>query len=111
MTAIKEFELIEGKKGVRDKYISRTEVLDRVKELSLLPYKDTATTEMVAEYYGVPKSTIDALVFDNRAELVEDGYEVKTGSKLKIFKGYLPKESNLSNNNLTNQCEVIYLEE
>ncbi len=44
-------------------------------------------------------------------QYTKDGYEVKTGSKLKTFKGYLPKESNLSNNNLTNQCEIIYFGE
>lgn len=97
MGAIREFELIEGSRHIRDKYINQTEVLDRVKTLSLLPDNETATTEMVAEYYNVPKSTIDSLVEDHRDELVEDGYQVLTAQSLKLFKGSTLKGSNLYN--------------
>lgn len=97
MGAIREFELIEGSRHIRDKYINRTEVLDRVKTLSLLPDNETATTEMVAKYYNVPKSTIDSLVEDHRDELVEDGYQVLTAQSLKLFKGSTLKGSNLYN--------------
>ncbi len=96
MTVIQELELIEGKKNVRDRYISRTEVLERVKELSLLSYKETATTEMVAEYYGVPESTIRAVVFDHEEELLSDGYNVVKGDGLKVLKGKLLEATNLS---------------
>lgn len=49
--------------------MNRTEVMDRVGGLLLLPNTELATTQMVAEFYGVPINTIYSLVHDNREEL------------------------------------------
>lgn len=68
-------ELLE-KKGLREKVINRTDVLDKVKELILLPNTEYATTEQVAEYYEVGKEAITSLVHDNREEVESDGYKV-----------------------------------
>ncbi len=86
MTVIQELELIEGKKNVRDKYISKTEVLERVKDLILLPYKETATTEMVAEYYGVDLETIKKITQRHYEEFTDDGYKVLMGVQLRDMK-------------------------
>ena len=41
-------ELIEGTKSQRDQYITKLEVLDKVKKIVFLDYVETLTTEMVA---------------------------------------------------------------
>lgn len=64
----------------RDALASRTDVLDKVKVLRTLPDDMHVTTEMVAEFYEVPKETIFTLVRNNRDELEEDGYRVVTRS-------------------------------
>ncbi|MET3505624.1 hypothetical protein [Halalkalibacter oceani] len=94
---VNELQLIEGGKDVRDKFIGKVEILERMKELSLLPDGENANTEMVAEFYGVSKSTIESVVEDNRNEVIEDGYNVLKGAELKIFKGNTLQGCNLNN--------------
>lgn len=60
---------------IRNKLISRVDVLDKVKELLLLPHIDFATVEQVAEYYEVSERWIRELVNTNREELKLDGYK------------------------------------
>ena len=69
-----EKELLE-KKDLREEVISRTEVLDKVGELLLLPNTEYATTEQVAEYYKVGKEAIKTIVFNHVEELSSDGYK------------------------------------
>src|SRR5690606_38535134 len=64
----------------RDALASRTDVLDKVGVLRTLPDDVHVTTEMVAEFYEVPKETIRSLVLDNRAEIETDGYRITTRS-------------------------------
>lgn len=70
----------------REKYLEQVEVLNKVKALILLPNDIGATTQMVADYFEVSKSTIDALVKDNLEELSENGYTVLTGESLTCLK-------------------------
>lgn len=72
---INEIELIE-KKNLRDEYINRIEVLDKVKILLLLPDIQLATTQQVADFYEVNIDTLRAVIFDNKEEIVSDGYVV-----------------------------------
>ncbi|MER6112401.1 phage antirepressor KilAC domain-containing protein [Streptomyces hirsutus] len=79
-----ELVLTESR-SMRDQTIERTDVLDKVKTLVTLPNGFHVTTPMVANYFGVPLSTIDSLVQDNRVELEERGYHVLRGPELTAF--------------------------
>ena len=67
-------------RGKRDELATRTDVLDRVGALRMLPDDMHVTTEMVAEFYKVPKETVFTVVRNNRDEVEEDGYRVVTRS-------------------------------
>ncbi|WP_415395157.1 phage antirepressor KilAC domain-containing protein [Rhodococcus globerulus] len=64
----------------RDSLATRTEVLDKVKVLSLLPDDMHATTEQVATYFEVGIETIKNVVKRNRDEIEDDGYRAVTRS-------------------------------
>ncbi len=72
-----ELKLIEGGKEQRDKYIERTDVLEKVKELNTLAGTEFMTTNQVAEFYEVKKNVVHQVLSRNREEFIEDG--VKTG--------------------------------
>ncbi|MCT9005290.1 restriction endonuclease [Streptomyces rhizosphaerihabitans] len=82
---INESALLESK-ALRDSVLERSEVLDKVKALSLLPDGMHVTTAMVAAYFGATMEAIRALVHDHRTELEANGYRVLTGSELSDFK-------------------------
>ncbi|NUQ98500.1 MAG: restriction endonuclease [Streptomyces sp.] len=82
---INESALLESK-SLRDSVLERTDVLDRVKALSLLPDGMHVTTAMVAAYFQVRVKAVRSLVIDHRAELEANGYHVLTGSELSAFK-------------------------
>ena len=52
MKKYSELQLME-EKGLRDRVVDRTEILDKVGQLLLLPKIEFATTEQVAKYYNV----------------------------------------------------------
>ncbi len=83
-------EAIEGvlleSPTLRSRMAQRTEILERVRELRLLPDGVHATSAMVAEYYGVGETVIRALVLDHRDELQANGYHIVTGAELSYFK-------------------------
>lgn len=72
---INQAELLENK-DLREKYMEKVEVLDKVKELLLFDELKMATVQMVADYYEVPKSTIESCVSNHREEVESDGYSV-----------------------------------
>jgi len=79
---IKESELIENKE-VRENYISRIDVLEKVKQLLLLPDVNMATTQQVADFYDVDIEAIKYHIKNNRDELELDGYMVWKASDFK----------------------------
>lgn len=81
----KENELIEQKE-LREQMIERVEVLDRVKELILLPNTEYATTEQIAEYFNVEKKTVEKLVERNNDEFLSDGYKILVSNQLADIK-------------------------
>lgn len=81
----RENQLLENKK-MREEVVDRIEVLEQVGELLLLPNTDFATTEMVANYYEVAIETIKSLVFDNKDELIGNGYRVVEKEELSSLK-------------------------
>jgi len=80
-----EAALLESK-TLRDGALERTEVLDRVKALSLLPDGMHVTTAMVATYFEVAGTVINNLLSRHRAELESNGLRVLRGSDLQEFK-------------------------
>lgn len=60
----------------------RLDVLDKVKQITTLGDSNYCTVEQVAEYYEVGKSAITSLVFDNKNELISNGFEVIKADKL-----------------------------
>ncbi|EEM03854.1 hypothetical protein bmyco0002_37220 [Bacillus pseudomycoides] len=79
---VKEIEIV-GEKSVRDNLVERIDVLSKVKELILLPNKDIATSAQVANFYGIDKNAIRALVHDYRDELESDGMHFLRYSEIK----------------------------
>jgi hypothetical protein len=77
----KSDSLIESK-SLRESVIRHTEVLDKVKHLSLLPDDINASVELVADYFEVGKAAITSLIFDNRDEIESNGLKVLSGDEL-----------------------------
>ena len=82
---MKEIELLEQKE-IRENFIGRTEVLDRVGGLLLLPNTEFATTEQVSRYYNVDIESIQKITQRHKEELITDGY--KNHKKREIEKIY-----------------------
>ncbi|EOP56587.1 hypothetical protein IIW_00319 [Bacillus cereus VD136] len=73
MTNLKvTIEVIDNKEE-RDNLVNRVEVLERVKELLLLPGMEKATTQQVADFYNVPLKTVRSLVNYHQDEFEIDG--------------------------------------
>ncbi|MCI1763626.1 hypothetical protein [Heyndrickxia oleronia] len=73
-------------KALREKHIERTDVLNKVKVLSILPDDKHMTTDMVAEYYQVDIEVIRKIIQRHRDELDSDGLNILRGEKLKEYK-------------------------
>ncbi|PGW54403.1 hypothetical protein COE14_20080 [Bacillus thuringiensis] len=78
----------------RDKLVERVEVLDKVKQLSLLPELEMATSKQVSEFYGVPIKSVNNILLRNRDELLADGYEQVNGKDLALLKMKSTKKEN-----------------
>ncbi len=58
---------------LRDKCSGRYEVLEKVKQLLLIPGTEMMSVKQLAEYYEVGKEAIEAVYTRFKEELVEDG--------------------------------------
>jgi hypothetical protein len=63
-------------KEMRDKYINKIDILEKVKELFLLGTTELTTIEQVSNYYEVSTRQIERLIESNRDELLSDGFKV-----------------------------------
>ena len=63
-------------RSIRDKCVGHYEVLERVKELLLLPGRELMSIEQVADYYEVSIDHIKSLYGLNREEIDGDGTEM-----------------------------------
>lgn len=70
---------------MRDRTIARTDVLDKVKALSLLPDGVHADIPTVARYFEVAEDAIESVVRRNREELSENGLRVLRGAEYREF--------------------------
>ena len=82
------------RKDVRDGSIDRTGVLEKVKTLLLIPSFESATSQMVADFYEVDKTVIEKLTLRNRSELDSDGLKLTT--KREILNGHHVRVENFS---------------
>ena len=85
----------------------RLDVLDKVKELVFMKGTEYMTTKMVAEYYNIPKGTIDSVVNRNKEELIKNGLVNMKGQELKEFKGNLQYESTLKELKFVSQVTLF----
>ncbi|WP_327430120.1 restriction endonuclease [Streptomyces sp. NBC_01236] len=83
---IDEAALLESK-ALRGSVLGRTEVLDKVKALSLLPDGMHVTTAMVAAYFEVAERAINRMAQRHRDELTVNGLRILRGEELARFKG------------------------
>lgn len=74
---------------LRNELITRTEVLDKVKKLLLIPEMNCMTIRQVADYYEVDIDTINRCCQRNRTEIEGDGVANKTP---KVFKDLLNEQ-------------------
>ncbi|WSQ10484.1 restriction endonuclease [Streptomyces sp. NBC_01231] len=81
---INESALLESK-SLRGSVLERTDVLDRVKALSLLPDGMHVTTAMVAAYFDVTIEVVRQLAKRHREELDVNGMTVLRGADLRKF--------------------------
>ncbi len=79
--------LIESR-TMRDQYVYREEVLEKVKEVAFLTDNFEITIQTAADYYEVPFETIKSVIKRNRDEFNEYGeLRVLKGKLLRDFKG------------------------
>ncbi|HDK7194981.1 TPA: sigma-70 family RNA polymerase sigma factor [Clostridium botulinum] len=74
---MKNEEIME-RKDLREQLIKNVEVLDKVKNVILLPYGKCMTTNMIADYFEVDVETIKKSIQRNKKEL--------TFNEMKILK-------------------------
>lgn len=70
---------------LRDEMIDRVDVLDKVKELFLIPQLECLTIKQVAEYYEVDLDTIKKCYQRNMGEIDLDGVRNETPKTIKEF--------------------------
>ncbi|HDR8030866.1 MULTISPECIES: phage antirepressor KilAC domain-containing protein [Bacillus cereus group] len=73
MTKVNITEIIETKEE-REALIERVEVLQKVKDLLLLPNMEMATTKQVADFYEVSHEVVKDIIRNHREELESDGF-------------------------------------
>ncbi|WP_457033964.1 hypothetical protein [Kitasatospora sp. P5_F3] len=88
----REAVLLESR-TMRGGMVERTEVLDKVKALLLLPDGVHVTARMIADYFEVGDKAVESLVQRHRAELTENGYRMLRGADLREFVSFNVKET------------------
>ena len=66
-------ETMISNKDLQEQYISRVDVLDKVKDLFLIPAMECMTMKQVADYYEVPIEAVRKCHRRNKDELEQDG--------------------------------------
>lgn len=69
-------DIVENK-SKREEYINRIEVLDKVKDLFLIPQLEMMTLRQIAEFYKVDIHTLQICYQRNKKEVDSDGTIVK----------------------------------
>lgn len=74
-------------KELREKTMARVEVLDKVKQLFLIPEMECMTVKQVADYFEVDTDTIKRQYQRNQDEFDSDGVCTKSLTDFKFFNG------------------------
>lgn len=82
---MEELQILENKE-TRNELMERIDVLEKVKQLVLLPNDLGATTQMVADYFEVEYDTIKKCVQRNQEELESNGLTKVVGEQLRDIK-------------------------
>lgn len=69
-------------KALRQRNVHKVEVLSKVGGLLMLPGDTYATTEQVANFYGVTTKALLMVIKRNEDEILEDGYKIWKGKDL-----------------------------
>lgn len=93
-------------KELRQKYIDRVDVLDKVKKLLLLPHLELMTMKQVAEYYEVPLETVRAQYNKNKDEFELDGVKKYSISDVNSLIGAF--STNLKTTNYRGKMEIEF---
>src|SRR5689334_25080500 len=78
-TLMHDEKVLLESRSLRDSLAARTDALDRVKALRVLPDGLHVTTEIVAEFFVVHREVIKKLTQRHRAELTDNGLAVLRG--------------------------------
>ncbi|EPZ47724.1 phage antirepressor KilAC domain-containing protein [Alicyclobacillus acidoterrestris] len=96
-----ELALVESR-DVRERYMERVDVLDKVKALTMLPDDMHVAAKMVADYYEVDyNNVIKPVIHRHREELDSDGMVVLRGEELKRYKTEWQNATLTARSNLT----------
>lgn len=77
-------ETFNESKELRDRMSERHEVLEKVKDLLLIPWTEYATLKQVAEYYEVEEKAVEKICSRHLEELESDGMCVRKHNELLI---------------------------
>lgn len=75
---------------MRDSYVAKVEILEKVKALALLPDGEHMTLRQVADYYEIEIEVVRKTIQRHREELQSDGMVKLQGRQLDEFKASLP---------------------
>jgi hypothetical protein len=90
-----DFDNLIDNKKLRDENIRHIEVLNKVKELMMLPELNLMTMEQISTYYQVNKNTVEKCYHDNKEEINNDGTCLKRISEFRKL-GYQTSETTRS---------------
>ena len=111
-------DIIINDSALRDKMISRLEVLDKVKKLFLISYNEMATVGQVADYYEVSANVLRQCIMKNREELENDGITVMMSRDFReLFKitlkeshrGHIVFEDENGNSTVLSSSKTMFL--
>ena len=88
--------------NLREEFIEHYEVLEKVKELLLIPGTEFATTQQVADFYDVDNEAVQKVMQRNSDELLLDGMITLTGKETKEKLG----SDNMSTQNFRGYFEL-----
>ena len=88
--------------NLREELVEHYEVLDKVKELLLIPCTEFATTQQVADFYEVDNEAVQKVMQRNSDELLFDGMITLTGKETKEKLG----SDNMSTQNFRGYFEL-----
>lgn len=83
---LKDPEALLESRSLREQYVDKVDVLNEVKELTMLPDNIHASTDIAAEYYEVSKVTLSYVIKVHNDELTSVGMTILKGDKLKRYK-------------------------